>query len=114
MPVVQNAVSLFEEMVAYEALLAQKGETLKTVSRRLRTTGATPSALAKTDHLSSFLREKVMEYLQTKREFSVLFQGAFQYPEKLRDARLSNKIRKHKPDPGFDPKQLAEWINAKN
>lgn len=86
MPVVQNAVSLFEEMVAYEALLAQKGETLKTISRRLRSPGATPSALAKTDHLSSFLREKVMEYLQTKRGFSVLFKGAFQYPEKLQDA----------------------------
>jgi DNA processing protein len=86
MPTVQNAVSLFEEMVAYEALLAQEGETLKTISRRLRSTGATPSALAKATHLSSFLREKVMEYLQTKRGFSVLFQGAFQYPEKLRDA----------------------------
>jgi DNA processing protein len=86
MSVIENALSPFDEMVAYESLLAQHGETLTTISKRLKSENSLPSELANRANIPQELRREVEDYLREKVGFTVLVHGVFQYPSRLQDA----------------------------
>lgn len=113
MPVIENAVSLFDEMVSYEALLAQEGETLTTVSKKLKLAGLLPSRLAIESQLPEELREHVEKYMLTKGGFSVLIEGVFQYPKRLQDAEVPVAVFYAKGDLGLLESRCISVVGAR-
>jgi DNA processing protein len=89
MPILENVVSPFEEMVAYETLASR--ESLKAVSRQLGQPGLLPSRLIRQNHIPDKCIENVRNFLSPKSGFTVCLQGVFQYPERLGDAE--NPVR---------------------
>ena len=89
MPVLENAVSPFEEMVAYEILASR--ESLKTVSRQLSHDGVLPSRLVRQTHIPADAIENVRHFLSKKSGFTVCVRGVYQYPSRLEDAQ--NPVR---------------------
>jgi DNA processing protein len=113
MPDIENAVSPFEEMVAYETLLAQQGETLKSVSRQLSKEHLLPSELLERMRISASFLKKVAAYLRSKEGFSVLVDGAFQYPDRLKDAEDPVSVLYAKGDLGLLESPCISIVGAR-
>jgi DNA processing protein len=113
MPAIKESVSLFDEMVAYESLLAQKGETLTTISKRLKEEQILPSRLAERVRLSGAIRNKVQSFLDCKSGFSVLVRGVFQYPDRLQDAEAPVAVLYAKGDLGILESQSIAIVGAR-
>ena len=113
MPVLENTVSPYEEMVAYESLLALHGETLKSISKRLKKEELLPSELAEKVKIPDSLLRKVAEYLRSKEGFSVLVERAFQYPDRLKDAEDPVAILYAKGDLGLLESRCISIVGAR-
>ena len=91
-PSLRNTVSLQNEMIAYETLWGMQSATLKSLAEKFAEHNLLPSQLL--DRLADLdlfeqreLKEAVCQFLAPLSGFSVCVHGAFQYPDRLRDAR---------------------------
>lgn len=102
--VLQNAISPFEEMLAYEVLWGQQNQSLKSLASLFRKERSLPSELLKQSELfgePSSLLGDVKRFLQSKKGFSVSVNGTFQYPQKLREAKYPIELFYYRGDIGL-------------
>ena len=97
---IQNVVSPLREMVAYEVLWSRRNQTLKSISALFKRHKALPSALLEKEFDEDIISawESVKEYLANKSGFSVSVHGAFQYPNKLQQAKYPIELFYYKGD----------------
>lgn len=98
-PTLENAMSLREELHAYETLWALSGQTTKRLSDRFRANSwASPTRLLQALQSEELLPETaevahlVSQYLASSRGFTVSVYGSFQYPQRLRDAKYPPQL----------------------
>ncbi len=93
-------------MIAYETLWAMPGQSPKTIAELFRRYGTLPSRLLEILSRESLfpdldLREKVALYLANHNGFSVCVNGAFDYPNRLREARYPIELFYYRGYIGF-------------
>jgi DNA processing protein len=99
-----NTVSPRTEMISYETLWGMRNESFKTIADLFKTYKALPSEIYRMQaslHDLRSLREEVEDYLSRLRGFGVAVNGAFQYPERLRDARYPLELFYYRGDIGL-------------
>lgn len=100
----ENIISPYEEMVAYETLWGQHNQSLRRLSELFKRDRALPSKILEHDlfdHEADALKKKVKNYLSDKKGFSVAVHGAYQYPEKLQEAKYPIELFYYKGDIGI-------------
>jgi DNA processing protein len=100
----ENTISIFEEVVAYETLWGMRNETLRTISAMFKRNRVLPSKLLqqKRDLFETpKIKEEVTKLLLSKKGFSVCVYGDFQYPKRLREARHPIELFYYKGDLGL-------------
>lgn len=98
--ILNNTISPFEEMVAYETLWSQRNQSLKKLSNIFKSSRALPSQILERDLFNDdFL--KVKEFLKSKSGFSIAIHGDFQYPHKLREAKYPLELFYYKGEIGL-------------
>lgn len=103
-PVINNTISTYDELVAYETLWGMRNETLKSISEMFKRDQVPPSKLLeRKDDLfeSQEVKEKVIKLLSKKGGFSVCVNGDFQYPKRLREANHPIELFYYKGDLGL-------------
>jgi len=114
----QNAVSLWEEMVAYEALYEINEGSLSKTAMLFKKRDCLPSeilgdfrkVLPKLDSLV----EKIEMYLSPLRGFSIALHRTFQYPERLRGAEYPPELFYYRGDLGFTESRCVSIIGDRN
>jgi len=94
-PMFTNAVSTWEELIAYEYLWNEQAGSLKRLSELFKAFQVLPSELLEQSATELFWKKSsfdneisvIKEYIRTQGNFSVCINGTFQYPTKLRDAK---------------------------
>ncbi len=117
MALAESSVSLFNELVAYEALWNLQSESLKTMAERFSRRDVLPSELlAEVAGLlgTESYTKPVVDFLSTKRDFSVLLSGCFQYPSRLRDARHPIELLYYRGDLGLLDSHAVAVVGARN
>jgi DNA processing protein len=109
-----GAISLREEMVAYETLWGLRDQTTKRLSDLFAEhSGTVPTrlldAIGRKDLFPQHepLRREVRQFLATLEGFTVAVNGAFQYPQRLQDARYPVRVFYYRGDIG-----LAESVSV--
>ena len=100
---IKNTVSLFDEMIAYETLWAIPGASLKSIATIFKEKRRLPSELL--EYESDLfevpkIKEEVIQFLSKKSGFSICVNGAFQYPQRLREAKYPIELFYYKGDIG--------------
>jgi len=111
MPLLENAVSPFEEMVAYEALASR--ESLKEVSRRLSHPGLLPSRLLRQTQIPDAEIASIRNFLGQKTGFTIHLRGLFQYPPALEDAQDPVRVFYAKGDIGLLESRRISVVGAR-
>jgi len=91
-------------MIAYETLWGQQNQSLRTLAEVFKHAHLLPSQILGTDLFGSpveALRKRVEDFLRKKTGFSVAVHGAFQYPEKLREAKYPIELFYYRGDIGL-------------
>ena len=100
---IKNTVSLFDEMVAYETLWAMPRASLKSIAAMFKEKRMLPSDLLEYES-DMFevpeIKEDVTRFLLKKSGFSICVNGAFQYPQRLREAKYPIELFYYKGDIG--------------
>ena len=99
-----NAVSPYREMVAYETLWGQQNQSLRTLAEMFKRERVLPSELLRPElarEATEELRERVETLLLSKTGFSVAVHGAFQYPERLQQAKHPIELFYYRGDIGL-------------
>jgi DNA processing protein len=111
MPFLENAISPFEEMVAYEALASR--ESLKEVSRRLSHPGLLPSRLIRQTQIPEAEIASIRNFLEQKSGFTIYLRGLFQYPLGLEDAQDPVRVFYAKGDIGLLESRRVSVVGAR-
>ncbi|MGH7242345.1 MAG: DNA-processing protein DprA [Phycisphaerales bacterium] len=118
--VIDNAISPYSEMLAYETLWALPSVSLKTIADWVRVKSALPSALLDACRKESMfsevdeLAEKVRLFLsKIEIPFSICVHGTFQYPERLRDARYPLELFYYRGDIGLLESKCISVVGAR-
>ncbi|MFS1539946.1 MAG: DNA-processing protein DprA [Candidatus Phlomobacter fragariae] len=85
----ERAISLFEEMAAYESLWSKQGAKFKTIADKFRKyPGTVLSKMVPENVKKEFklILKNILDQFDVK-NFGVRIHGANEYPEKLRDAK---------------------------
>lgn len=117
MALAERSVSLFREMVAYEALWSAQSASLKSIAEKFSRRNVLPSELlAETAGLIGIesMTKPVADFLTTKRGFSILLNACFQYPQRLRDARYPVELLYYKGDIGLLESHAVAVVGARN
>jgi DNA processing protein len=99
-----NTISVYEEVIAYETLWGMPKGTLKTISEMFKKSKLLPSKLLqmKSDLFDvPRIKQDVMKFFEGKNGFSVSIFGDFQYPDKLREATHPIELFYYKGDLGL-------------
>lgn len=95
-----DAVSPFDELIAYETLWARDGSTVKRVSDALKSTDYPSRADFNLEDLQT--KETIREYFQKiNKDFSVITAKSYQYPKELTDPEHQIKLLYYKGDLGL-------------
>jgi DNA processing protein len=99
-----NAVSPYREMVAYETLWGQQNQSLRKLAELFKRERVLPSELLRPDLAgcpTEELQARVESLLRSKTGFSVAVHGAFQYPERLQQAKYPIELFYYRGDIGL-------------
>src|SRR5260370_1307729 len=110
------AISLLEEMVAYETLWARRDQTLKTIASLFRKHHVPPSSLL--EKQDDFFRRdglasEVRKFLAPKTGFSIAVHGDFVYPEKLQQAKYPIELFYYKGDIGVLDSRCVSVVGSR-
>lgn len=100
----ENTISVYDELVAYETLWGLQNETLRTIAEMFKKRRTLPSKLlqSKTDMFEvPRIQNEVKALLARKKGFSVCVHGDFQYPERLQEARYPIELFYYRGDLGI-------------
>ncbi|MFC1909130.1 DNA-processing protein DprA [Chloroflexota bacterium] len=116
---IENAVSPYEEMVAYETLWSKKGVDLKEISSMFENSDLLPSTLyerEKSRDIFSYqdIEAKVRNHLKSINGFSVSVNGTFQYPKQLRVSAHPIELFYYKGDIGLLESRMISVVGARN
>lgn len=115
---VENVVSPYEEMVAYETLWANKEVDLKTISKMFEASDVLPSVLYKRKKAENMfeyqdVENKVRNYFKNLNGFSISVYGTFQYPKQLRNSPLPIDLFYYKGDIGLLESRMVSVVGAR-
>ena len=113
MNILENTISPYEEMIAYETLWSQRDQSLKTLADLFKHERALPSQILKRDLFNEDLQKKVSEFLKEKRGFSVSVHGDFQYPQKLRKAKYPVELFYYRGDIGLLERRSISIVGSR-
>ena len=117
MALAESSVSLFREMVAYEALWSAHSASLKSIAEKFARRDLLPSELlaetAGPIGLES-MTKPVAEFLTGKHGYSVLLSACFQYPQRLKDARHPVELLYYRGDIGLLESHAVAVVGARN
>ena len=115
----ENVISIWDEMVAYETLWALPNQSLKTIAGLF----AAHSGKLPTDILGEHSKEqllgiedtlsKVEAFLKGINDFSVCVNRTFHYPKRLRDARYPIELFYYKGDIGHLESPRVSIVGAR-
>lgn len=107
-----NAVSLLNETVAYETLMADLSKSVKFISQKIRTSTKLPSEIA-SETLNSLFAEELFKEVQAqvnelRRLVSVVISDDMVYPQILKDCVFAPRLLYYKGNVDlFDEKLIA-------
>lgn len=118
--IIENAISPYAEMLAYETLWALQGVSLKTIAEWVKKHPVVPSKLLRAKESEVLfsevagIRDQVAAFLQTiKDPFSICVHGTYQYPKRLRDARHPLELFYYKGDIGLLESKCISIVGAR-
>jgi len=111
--ILNNTLSPFEEMVAYETLWSRQNQSLRTLYDLFKRERALPSQILKSDLFIDDLQDQVRDFLKSKKGFSVAVHGDFQYPEKLRNAKYPVELFYYKGDIGLLDRRCISVVGSR-
>lgn len=113
----EKAVSLREEMTAYETIWGMPDATQKTVAELFEKRPGLPSHLLRwlkqEEMYVDELYQTVQAFVETLSGFSVSVNGAFQYPLRLREAVYPLELFYYRGDIGLMESQTASVVGAR-
>jgi len=119
-PALCNAISPFEEMVSYETLWSVPKATVKSVAELFPQSGESllPSEVLERQAEETLfglqdLREKVERFLRPLTGFSVCVYRAFDYPERLREAKYPPEVFYYRGDIGLMESRCISIVGAR-
>lgn len=114
--VLNNTISIFDEVIAYETLWGIQNETLRTISSMFKNSKVLPTQLLnqKTDLFEApKIKEEVTKYILSKKGFSVCVFGDFQYPMRLQEAKYPIELFYYKGDLGLLESPCVSVVGAR-
>lgn len=113
----ENAVSLRQEMTAYETLWGMSNATQKSIADLFQKHPGLPSRLIdalKRDQLFvEELYQTVRDFVESLSGFSVALHGAFQYPQGLRAATYPLELFYYRGDIGLTESRCVSVVGAR-
>jgi DNA processing protein len=112
-----KAVSILEETVAYEALVAELNRSIRSVSEQLRVGNMLPSDLLRTS-VASLFTEQILEAVRTElldlsRVFSVALYNDVLYPAQLRFSEMAPSLLYYLGDIELCQQPLVSVVGAR-
>jgi len=118
--IIENAISPYAEMLAYETLWALQGVSLKTIAEWVKQNPVVPSKLLRAKEGEvlfsevAAIRDQVAAFLATIKEpFSICVHGTFEYPARLRDAKYPLELFYYKGDIGLLESKCISIVGAR-
>ncbi len=111
-----NVISPYEEMIAYETLWAEQGASLKTIHEKLNLTNLLPSQALyeKNDFFYTHDNSEIKDYLTTKKgSFSIMVKGNAEYPNSLLKAKYPLNLFYYKGDIGLVDSPCISVVGAR-
>lgn len=114
--VLNNTISIFDEVIAYETLWGIQNETLRTISSMFKKNKVLPTQLLKQKadlFETPKIKEEVTKYISSKKGFSVCVFGDFQYPMRLQEAKYPIELFYYKGDLGLLESPCVSVVGAR-
>ncbi|WP_323596006.1 DNA-processing protein DprA [Aliarcobacter butzleri] len=98
--IISNAISPFQELIAYETLWAREGYTVKKVAEALK--GTNFPSRADFSLIDLEVQNKIKEFInKVQKNFSIITAENYQYPKELEDSENQIKLLYYRGDLGL-------------